>query len=60
MSYYLGEFLGTMILILLGDGVVAPICGSLFAAFLFKTFFNKTGDWLIKAAESKKLDSAAF
>lgn len=39
MSPYLGEFLGTMILILLGDGVVANVC-------LGKTKGNSSG-WIV-------------
>lgn len=39
MSAYLGEFLGTMILILLGDGVVANVC-------LSKTKGNSSG-WIV-------------
>ncbi len=39
MSPYLGEFLGTMILILLGDGVVANVC-------LGKTKGNNSG-WIV-------------
>ena len=39
MSPYLGEFLGTMILILLGDGVVANVC-------LSKTKGNSSG-WIV-------------